>query len=187
MMFLIDMFRKTKQVERDIDRVEADLNKFFEKIETKTKFIIQKDIEKMKKNFLTCSDKLHDFFQAYYGTALTPVFNKGALEKCLRELEGVKRGIRHDEGREEYFRVSQKYRSLQKHRQHMSCAQSKQTAFDFGEIEKHADLLRQKNDFFNNYLQHGRRRLIESFSGSRRPSSSCWASSRCGASNERVF
>ena len=66
MIFLIETFRKTKQIENDINKVENDLNLFFEGLETKSKFVIQKDIEKMKKNFLTCSNKIQDFFQSYY-------------------------------------------------------------------------------------------------------------------------
>jgi GTPase involved in cell partitioning and DNA repair len=66
LMFLIETFRETKKIERNIDQVENDLNKFFDGLESKTKYIIQKDIEKMKQNFLTCSQKIQDFFQSYY-------------------------------------------------------------------------------------------------------------------------
>ena len=66
MMFLVETFRKTKQIELNIEKVEKDLNTFFENLETKSKFIIQKDIEKMKQNFLMCTNKINHFFQAYY-------------------------------------------------------------------------------------------------------------------------
>jgi hypothetical protein len=65
-LFLVETFRKTKQIELNIDKVEQDLMNFFENIETKTKFIIQKDIEKMKQNFIMCSQKIQNFFQTYY-------------------------------------------------------------------------------------------------------------------------
>ena len=65
-MFLIETFRETKKIERDIDQVEQDLNNFFDGLEKKSKYIIQKDIQKMNKNFLTCSEKIQKFFQSYY-------------------------------------------------------------------------------------------------------------------------
>jgi hypothetical protein len=66
LMFLIETFRETKKIERDIDQVEQDLNNFFEGLERKSKYIIQKDIQKMKQNFFTCSEKIQNFFQSYY-------------------------------------------------------------------------------------------------------------------------
>lgn len=65
-MFLVETFRKTKQIEVNIDKVEQDLMNFFENLEMKSKFVIQKDIEKMKQNFIMCSQKIKHFFQTYY-------------------------------------------------------------------------------------------------------------------------
>ena len=66
MMFLVETFRKTKQIDNNIEKLELDLNNFFEKLDTKSKYIIQKDIEKIKANFITCSEKINLFFQSYY-------------------------------------------------------------------------------------------------------------------------
>ena len=65
-MFLVETFRKTKKIDKNIEKLEFDLNNFFNGIGFKSKYIIQKDIEKMKKNFMTCSGKIHNFFQSYY-------------------------------------------------------------------------------------------------------------------------
>ena len=73
----------------------------------------------------------------------------------MAELEGVKRGIQQDTGRGDYFRVSEKYRHLQKHKLNMSRAGHLQSTYNFNELEEHSNLLARKNAFFKNYLENG--------------------------------
>jgi small-conductance mechanosensitive channel len=84
------------------------------------------------------------------------VFNKGALDTCMEELEQIKKGLKQKNNRGEYFRVSEKYRNLQKHKKNMNQAKNDKKNYDFKEIEHHSDLLKKKNEFFNNYLNNGK-------------------------------
>ena len=74
----------------------------------------------------------------------------------MKEMEHVKQGLKQKNDRGEYFRVSEKYRHLQKHKTNMKNAKEKKKDYDFREIEHQADLLKKKNEFFDNYLKNGK-------------------------------
>jgi small-conductance mechanosensitive channel len=82
-------------------------------------------------------------------------FNQEVLNDCLKELEVVKTGIQQKDEREKYFKVSQKYQDLKKHKTDMKNAHSQHKIYNFSELDEQNQLLQKKNEFFDNYLKKG--------------------------------
>ena len=74
----------------------------------------------------------------------------------MKELEGVKNGLNQEDNREEYFRVSQKYNDLKKHKKKMSIANNNKKYYDFSELDLQSKILKKKKQFFDNYLKNGK-------------------------------
>lgn len=80
------------------------------------------------------------------------------MDQFTKEVKEVKEKIHQDdtgEIKEQYFKITENYKSLNEHRSALMLAQQSKRDFDFQKIDKKTKYIDKENCFLNNYLSKG--------------------------------